>query len=148
MNIHLEGAARLDASRQAIFDQLTDPRRLADTIPGRDEVQVLDGRVEARVSANVPETSGPFRVEMAVAETEPPVRAKLVVKGSGVGGSLRVASDINLLGDSPTWIYWNADAEVEGAMAGLEQGRLKSIADKKVQEIFGELTRAVEKPSG
>ena len=146
MDLHLEGATRLNASRQAVFEQLTSLHRLADTIPGTEEAQVVEGsRVEAKVRAGVPEAEGPFRVEVAVAEAKPPSRAKLVAKGTGAGTSLKVTSSFDLLGDSPTWMHWTADAEVGGATATLDGGRLKSIADEKVEEIFGELTRAVEK---
>jgi carbon monoxide dehydrogenase subunit G len=147
MDLHLEGATRLNASRQDIFKQLTDPRRLADTIPGRAEARVLDGsKVEAKVRLGVPEVEGPFEVEMAVAETDPPSRATLVTKGSGAGSSLKVTSTFDLLGDSPTWMHWTADAEVEGAMAGLDRASLKSFADKEVEEVINEPTRAVERP--
>jgi hypothetical protein len=43
LDLHIEGATRLDASRRAIFNQLTDPHHLSDAMPGKEEARVLDG---------------------------------------------------------------------------------------------------------
>lgn len=144
MDLHFEGAVRLDAGKQAIFEQLTDPRRMVDTIPGREEARVIDGAsVEARVKVNLPEIEGPLRVELAVAEADPQSGAKLVTKGEGDRFSLKITSSFELLGDGPTWMHWTADAELDGALADLDRDQLKNLADREAEEVIGELTRAV-----
>lgn len=143
MNLHLEGATKLYASRQEVYDRFTNPANLAASIPGREEARAIgESKVEATVA--IPEAGGTFEVEMAVAETDPPSSARLTTKGSGPGGSLTVVSDIDLLGDSPTWIHWRAEAELKGPMAAIDQHELKSLADRKVEEIYNEVARAVE----
>ena len=144
MNLHFEGATRLNASRKAVFDQLTDPHRLAGIIPKKDEVRIVEGsKVEAKV--DVPEAGGVFRVEVSVDEVDPPSKARLTTIGSGAESSLAIRGGFDLLGDSPTWIYWEADADVEGAMADFARGELDALADKKVEEIFKDLAYAVER---
>ena len=149
MDIHLEGATRLNASREAVLTHLTDPRLLADVIPGKKEVRIVDeSRVEAMVAVVIPEAKGGYRVEFAVADTALAGKARVVGMGEGAGSSLRVTSRFDLLGDSPTWMHWTADAEVDGTMGSINQSRLKRLADAEVEEIFDGLTRAVEKQAG
>ena len=144
MNLHLGGATKFHASRGAVFRQLTDPGCLAEAIPGKEEARVLDGsRLEARVRVDLPEAEGPFKVQVAVAEADPPSSAKLTTSGSGAGSALSVTSSFDLLGDSPTWIRWAADAEVTGALAERDHGSLKGLAGRKAEEVLERLNHAV-----
>lgn len=144
MNLHLEGAGRLEASREAVFEQLTNPSRIAQIIPWTEGTQVLDSKVEGKL--DVPEAGGVFNVEVAVAELSPPSAAKLTSNGESSQTSLRVKAGFDLIGDSPTWIHWEADAELEGDTSKIDQRELKAVADRKASEMFADLTRAVQKP--
>ena len=149
MNLHIEGATKFYADRKRVFEELTDPSRIVEAIPGKEEAWVIDGtKAKARVNVDASEARGPFMVELSVAEADPPSSAKLVTEGTGERSSLKVTTNFELLGDSPTWIHWSADAEVEGEIGNLDEGRLRSLAHGKVEQVFTELTRAVEKPAG
>ena len=147
-NLHIEGATKFYADREAVFEELTDPRRFVNAIPGKEEARVVDdSKAEARVRIGL-ESKGTLVLEVSVDEADPPSSAKLVTKGTGARNSLKVTTAFELLGDSPTWIHWTADAEVEGEIGDFDEASLRSIAHGKVEEIFNELTRAVEKPAG
>lgn len=145
LDLHFEGATRLNASRQDVFEHLTDPRRLVGSIPGSEGARVVGGaKVEAKVRADVTDAAGLFEIEMAIEDTKPMTSAKLVTSGKGAGSTLKVTSSFALMGDAPTWMTWTADAEVDGAITRLDHGLLKSLGDKKVEEIIGGLSRAVQ----
>lgn len=149
ITLHFEGAARLNASRSDIFARLTDARLLADSIPSVGATRVVDeSKVETKLDLDAPGIESQFKVEVVVAEAAPPDSVKLTSNGAGAGSKLDVKGSFNLLGDSPTWVHWTADAQVEGAIEKLDQNVLKSIGDRKAEELFGELGRAVESGSG
>ena len=148
MDLHIEGATKFYADRQTVYDELTDPHRFVKVIPGKEDARVVDAsKAEARVRVEDSVAKGPFLVEVSVAETDPPSSARLVTKGTGVKSSLKVTTTFELLGDSPTWIHWTADAAVEGEIGDLDEGALRTLAHSKVEEVFNGLTRAVEKPA-
>ena len=86
-----------------------------------------------------------LRMKMSVAKTSPPGKATLTANGVGSGSTLRLNSVFELSGGSPTTMAWYADAEIGGIMAGMGASLLKGFASKKVAEIFGDITKAIEK---
>ncbi len=146
MELHLDGSVTINASPSKVFALLTDPNFLAKTLPDSEEVRVIDGStLEAKVRVKVAVVSSKLKVKMTVAEREAPVRAKLLVEGSGSGSSMRISSTFTLTGGSNTTVSWAADADISGLIAGLGSTLLKSFAAKKVEEIFGGITSAIEK---
>lgn len=145
----MDGSTSINAKRDHVFGLLVNPEFLAKTLQDAEDVRVLDGStLEARIKVRVAVVSSAFKVRMTVSDTEPPARAKLVAEGSGSGSNLKVVSTFTLTGDSPTTMAWSADAEITGIMAGLGSTLLKSFATKKVEEIFGGITGAIERTAG
>ncbi len=149
MELHIEGATKLQAGKEALFGELTDPRRLVELIPGKEEAKVVgDSKAEARVAVALPGASGSVEVELSVEEAEPPNGARVVTQGRGLDSSLKVTAGFELLGDSPTWIHWTVDAEVEGKIEALEEARLRDMARSKAEELLARVARAAEEPAG
>ena len=149
MQIHLEGSTSINATREKAYALLTEPSFLAKTIPDAEGVRVIDGStLEASLKVRVAVVSSTLKVRMTVADKEPPARARLLAEGSGSGSSLKISSVFTLAGDSPVTMSWSADAEIGGVMAGLGSTLLRGFAARKVDEIFGGITAAVEKAVG
>jgi len=146
MQIHLEGSTKIATTRDRAFYLLTNPSFLAGTIPDAEEVTVLDSAtLEARIKVRVAVVSSTIRMRMTIGEKQPPTRAKLIAEGTGSGSSLKISSLFMLEGDSPVTMTWATDADLSGVMAGLGSTLLKSFASKKVGEIFGGITAAIER---
>lgn len=149
MQLHLEGSVTINASPPKVFGLLTDPSFLAKTLPDSEDVRVIDGStLEAKIRVKVAVVSNTLKVKMTVAEREAPVKAKLLVEGSGSGSSMKISSTFTLTGESSTKMGWTADADITGLIAGLGSTLLRSFAAKKVEEIFGGITRAIEQTAG
>ncbi len=145
MQIHLEGSNSMKASRETVFNLLTDPNFIAKTLPDAEDVRVLDGSsLEARLKLRVAVVSSRLNIKMTVTEKEPPSRATLLAEGSGSGSNIKITSVFTLEGDDPTTMNWSADADIGGVMSGLGSIVLRGFATKKVAEIFAGITRAVE----
>ena len=145
MELHLGGSNTINASRQTVFQRLTDIAFLVKALPDSEEVRVIDGStLEARLKVRVAVVSSILKVRMTVSNKVPSDRATLQVEGSGSGSALKITSNFTLTGDSPTRMDWTADAEMSGVMAGLGSTLLKTFATKKVDEIFSGITKAIE----
>jgi len=145
LELHLSGSNTINASRQTVFQRLTDTAFLAKTLPDSEEARVIDGStLEAKLKVRVAVVSSTLRIRMTVSDRVPPEKATLQVDGSGSGSTLKITSNFTLTGDSPTRMDWTADAEMSGVMAGLGSTLLKTFATKKVDEIFSGITKAVE----
>lgn len=149
MQLHLDGSASINTNREKAFALLTDPSFLAKTIPDADDVRVLDATsLEARVKMRVAVVSTALKLKMTVSQKQHPSTATLVAEGSGSGSNLKIVSTFNLAGDSPVTMAWTADADIGGVMAGLGSTMLKGFATKKVGEILGGITGAIERAAG
>ncbi|MDV3293802.1 MAG: carbon monoxide dehydrogenase subunit G [Nitrososphaerales archaeon] len=145
MELHLDGSVTINASPSRVFGLLTDPNFLAKTLPDSEDVRVIDGStLEAKIKVGVAVASSTLKVKMMVAERAAPVKARLLVEGSGGGSSMRISSTFTLTGESTTKMSWTADADITGLIAGLGSTLLRSFATKKVEEIFGGITLAIE----
>jgi carbon monoxide dehydrogenase subunit G len=146
VQIHLDGSTAIGTTRERAYSLLTDPSFLAKTIPDAEGVEVVDSAtLEARIKVRVAVVSSTLRMRMTVAEKQPPFSAKLLAEGAGSGSTLKMTSVFRLEGDSPVTMTWSAEADVGGVMAGLGSTLLKSFAAKKVEEIFGGVTTAIER---
>jgi carbon monoxide dehydrogenase subunit G len=145
MLLHLDGSNSMNAPREKVFALLTDPNFLARTLPDAEDVRVIDGdSLEAKLKLRIAVVSSTLKMRMTVAERTPPSMATLLAEGTGSGSSMKITSVFTLDGDLPTKMAWSADAEITGVMAGLGSTLLKGFATKKVAEIFGGITQAVE----
>ncbi len=145
MQLHLDGSDTIGAPRERVYALLTDPSFLARSLPDAEDVKVLDASsLEAKLKLRVAIVSSSIKMKMTVNKDEPPVKASLLAEGAGSGSNLKISSVFTLAGDEKTSMSWSADAEITGVMAGLGSSLLKGFATKKVAEIFGDITKAVE----
>jgi uncharacterized protein len=149
MLLHLDGASKVNSTRERAFSFLTDPAFLARTLPDAEDVRVVDGdSLEAKLKLRIAVVSSTLKMKMTVGERTPPSSATMTAEGAGSGSSIKITSLFRLEGDAPTTISWSADAEITGVMAGLGSTLLRGFAAKKVAEIFQSVTLALESAQG
>jgi uncharacterized protein len=149
LQLHLDGSNSIQAPIDRVFALLTNPEFLAKTLPDAEDVRVIDSStLEAKLKLRVAVVSSTLKMKMTVSGLKPPSEATLVAEGAGSGSKLSITSVFRLEGDRPTKMAWSADAEITGVMAGLGSALLKGFATRKVAEIFGGITSAVESNAG
>lgn len=145
MILSLEGKQTIDLPREKVFDLLTNTNFIGSALPDAEEVKVIDSEnIEARLKVRVSIVSVTMNVKLKVGERERPNYGTLYVNASGSGSNVKIVSRFDLTNDKPTNMTWKAQVEVTGVISGLGSGVLKSFADKKVSEIFGSLTKAMQ----
>src|SRR5207245_3049299 len=103
MQLRLTGSTTINAKRERVFQQLTDPNFIATTLPDAVEVAVLDKEnLEAKMKVKVGLISSSIKVRIKVTDKVPPSSARLLAEGAGSGSTLKIISTISLQGAGRT----------------------------------------------
>jgi uncharacterized protein len=146
----LTGTGTVRAAPDAVWAALGDPRVLILAVPGLDQIDFAgDGTCRFMLTATIAAVSGSYAGEASVAgRPEPGVRV-LRVSATGVKG--KVAADVTIrlaaTANGETELSYAADAEVEGAIAGIGQRMLASIARRIATGAINGLGSALAEPA-
>ena len=146
----LGGERSFEAPRQAVWEVLNDPARMAKTIPG---VQSFDVRDEQHWLANVKIPLGlgtlGMTMEMEKSEEREPEHARLAIKGNGVGAILSMTTAFDLSDEGGgTKMAWEADVRIAGPVGSMGQRVLQPIVNQQVQHVLTALDEQVRSASG
>jgi len=149
MQLHLEGTEILNLAKERTFQLLTDASFLAKSLPDAEDARVMeDNSVEAKMKIGISFLTTTMATKMRITDVQPVHHARLLVEGAGSGSSIKITSDFELEGETPTRMRWAADAEISGVMAGIGSSIIRGFAEKKVKEIFQDIKKSMERTAG
>lgn len=136
--MNLQGSASLPASRQQVWELLTDPERLAKCLPGAERLEP-DGpdRYKVAMKFGIASFSGKFQGSVELAEKHPPESLRMRVEGRGAPGFLKGEGVISLREKAgATEVNYNGEARVGGVIASVGQRMIEVAAKKIVRQFF------------
>ncbi len=134
----IEGTYKLTANRQAVWDLLNDPVRLAKVLPGAEKLEP-DGpdRYKVNVKFGVAAISGKYAGSVELAEKKPPSSLKMRVDGKGLPGFMKGEGVIELSENgASTEVRYTGEAQVGGVIASVGQRMIEAAAKKIIQQFF------------
>jgi uncharacterized protein len=134
------GTERIPASRQKVWQFLTDPQAVARCVPDVDGLEVVDpSRFKAQVKAGIGPVRGKFGFDVAWKELREPDHAHMSAQGKTPGSAVTVDSTMDLAetGAEETELTWNADVVVHGMIASVGARLLDGFAKKQAEQFFG-----------
>lgn len=148
--MHLEGTTTIKAPRQAVWEFLTDPNRVAQCAPGVETVDIIEpGRkFQATAAIGFGSVKARFKGDAEFLEMDPPNRAKIKAHGNAPGSAADVLSEMQL-GDAPdgaTELKWTADVTVVGQIASLAARMMAPVSQKLTGLFFDEVRKRIEAP--
>jgi hypothetical protein len=138
------GSHVLHAPRQQVWDALQDPAVLVRTIPGCHELaEVGDHSYTARVHAGIASIKGTYDGRVALSDQDPPTSYTLRATGSGAPGTIDATATVRLseTPDGDTRVDYDADAVIGGAVGGVGQRVLTSVAERNASAFFKAVDR-------
>ena len=142
----LEGERSFEAPRQAVWEVLNDPARMAKTMPGVESFDVQDER-HWRAHVKIPLGLGvlPLSINFEKTEERPIDYARLRAKGTGVGAILSMETGFHLSegGGGGTHMRWEADVRIAGQVGSMGQRVLQPIVNQQVQHVLTALDEQV-----
>jgi carbon monoxide dehydrogenase subunit G len=146
----VSGAADVHASQEAVWAALTDPVLLASAVPGLDQIDLPgDGSCRFTMTIAIAAVSGTYAGDARVIERSDSGVRVLRVSAAGVKGKIGTDVTIRLApaADGATELSYTADVEVGGAIAGIGQRMLASIAKRIATDAIGGLDAVLEGPA-
>jgi hypothetical protein len=134
------GTERIPASRQKVWQFLTNPEAVVRCVPDVDGLEVVDpSRLKAQVRAGIGPVRGKFGFDVAWKELREPSHAHMTAQGKTPGSAVTVDSTMDLAetGAEETELTWNADVVVRGMIASVGARLLDGFAKKQAEQFFG-----------
>ncbi len=150
--MNISGTNAIDAPRAQVWAALNDPGVLARTLPGCEQLEVVDADTyRARVTAGVASIRGTYDGTVRLSSRDEPSSLRLHVQGAGAPGTIGAEVQVRLAdvdGDA-TEVDWDADAVVGGMIGGVGQRMLAGVSTRMAGEFFAALERdLVAGPAG
>jgi len=144
MKVH--GTGTVHAPADAVWAALGDAGVLARAVPGLDQIDFArDGTCRFTLTTAIAAVRGSYTGEASVVERPEPHVRGLRVSATGVKG--KVAGDVTIraipAGEGATELSYVADADVDGAIAGIGQRMLASVAKRVAADAIAGLDAAL-----
>jgi carbon monoxide dehydrogenase subunit G len=133
------------APAQAVWDFLTDPRRVARCMPGAAITEQIDDRTYAgTLAVKVGPVVASYKGRMSFARLDAQERAaEIVASGQDVrgkgGASMRLTSRLSQRGPAETEVAASSEVNVTGLLAQMGRGMVQDVGD----QIFAKFTEAM-----
>jgi uncharacterized protein len=148
----IEGTHEIQASREIVYDAITDPQILQRCIPG---CQSLDKTAEntyvATMKAGVGSVKGTFKGNVRLEDMQAPTHYRMIVDGKGAPGFVKGTGIFNLEErNGGTAIAYEGEMKVGGVIAGVGQRMIEAAAKMLAHQFFRsletEITRGETEP--
>jgi len=149
--VRVSGAGTAHAPVGAVWAVLRDPDAISRAIPGCERFEVTGpGRCRVTASTAIAAVAGTYSGAAEIRERREPGLLTARVSAAGGRGGVRADVTVRLepaAGDA-TALSYEIDAEVDGAIAGVGQRVLASVAKKLAGEFVGALGAAAGAEAG
>ena len=142
----VEGTRTFAAPRATVWAVLSDPERMARTMPGVESFDVQDD-AHWRADVKIPLGLGGLRmsIDFEMTEERPPEFARLAAKGNGVGAMMDMEPAFHLAeAGEGTEMRWEADVTIAGPVGSMGQRVLQPIVNQQVGAVLTALEKQVQ----
>lgn len=146
MKLHFAGSPEVTATRERVWDALLDPHFVAASAPGVEEVEVLSAeRYDLHLGIGVAFFKLRIVMHVRMHDLEPLENARLTATGSAPGTEVEVRSRIHIEPLSPDRqrLEWEAEGEVQGALAGLGARLLEGVVRSFTEDFWNDFAERV-----
>lgn len=136
--IGISGELRVDASREALWEVLDEPARLAEALPGVDEVCVLGSEeFSARIHPEASTGPMPFQMTFGLRDRVRPERMTIDGRAVQAERAVELSAALELSpDDGATVVDWRMSARFLGPLGAVGQRVLPDIVRAEVQRAL------------
>jgi carbon monoxide dehydrogenase subunit G len=140
MNLQYSGEERIPVSPEVVWVFVTDPEKIARSMPEVIDVTVHDPtHVDAVVQVAVGPVRGKFKLKVELQPDPSRRRIDLKISGGGFGSAvdMTAGADVVDAGDGTTLLKWSGQAVARGPVAAVGGRVLDAQAQKLITQAFG-----------
>jgi carbon monoxide dehydrogenase subunit G len=150
MALQTAGEVSVEAGRAAAFDFVSDPLRLAQCVPGCQDLQEISpGRYSAVITSKVAFIALRFKVMVEIVKNKPPdmIEAKITGNAIGLAGRVSATAALRLASadDARTTIFYSTDVVLTGKLGGLGESVFRAKSAELAREFAMNLKATIEK---
>lgn len=139
MAVNFDGEFTVATPRQDAYEVLSDIEKFAPLLPSyKSHAQKEDGSVDVSIKVGVGKIRGTAKINLLLEESEAPIRAKYLGKGSVMGGMFNLIAEFQLeeAGQGETRVKWQGELIMFGKLVSLAGGMIKPIAKKDIGRMI------------
>lgn len=144
----LEGTTNIKASREKVWEFITDPDQVAKCAPGLESMEIIEPDKKFLVVAAIGfgAVKIKFKMDVEFVELKAPDFASLKVHGNAPGSAVDATSEMKLSDgeNGSTDLNWSADVVVLGTIASLASRLMGSVTKKLANEFFTKMKDYIE----
>jgi carbon monoxide dehydrogenase subunit G len=147
MNLQYSGEEKITASPDVVWAFVTDPEKIARSMPEVVEVTVHDPtHVDAVVQVAVGPVRGKFKLKVELQPDPSRRRIDMKISGGGFGSAvdLTAGADVIDAGDATTLLKWSGQAVARGPVAAVGGRVLDAQAQKLIAQAFGNVRQRIQ----
>lgn len=140
--MRVTGTANVKAPAADVWRALLDPKVLARTIPGAQELEeVGPHQYRGAITAGVASIKGTFDGNVSLTDLDEPNSLVLRASGSGAPGTVQADVSVRLTDnpDGTCGVTYDAEAIVGGTISGVGQRVLSAVSKKMAGQFFAAL---------
>lgn len=134
----IEGSYRFNAPREKVWQVLTDPRIIAQCMPGCESLnEVGPDQYEATMKVGIASVKGMYKGKVTLKDKQAP--SHYVLSGEGSGGPGFMQGDVTIdleQSNDQTVLRYSTEAKVGGIIASIGQRMLNGVAKMMVDQFF------------
>ena len=142
------GSTVIKASREKVWEQLTNPDFVAKCAPGLESMEVVEENKKYRAigSVGLGNLKVRFSGEVEFVSMEAPDCAVVKGRGTAPGSAVEGTAEMKLRdgADGATIMDWTADVKVLGTIASLASRMMNSMAQKLSNQFFDCVKQQIE----
>lgn len=134
----MEGSYQVSAPRELVYEQLLNPEKLAQALPGCEKLEPnSDGSYQAQMTVGIAAIKGSYHGRVEILDRIPPERFRIKLSGQGKGGFLKGEGTLALSNSEPvTTIHYEGDVQVGGVFAAVGQRMIQAATKQILQQFF------------
>lgn len=134
----LSGTQTFPASRQKVWEFLTNPQRLAKCMPGCEKLETVgENEFTGVINVGVAAVKGVYNGKVKLDEMQPPSHYKMLLDGKGKQGFIKGTGTLDLEEQgSQTLLKYNGDVQVGGPLASVGQRMIDGAAKMMIGQFF------------
>ncbi len=144
--MNVNGTKELPATREAVWNVINDPAKMAGLMPGVEGLEIQDDRHwTARVKVPLGLGGLKMTIKFEKLEERHLEFAKLNAKGQGVGALMDMTTSFTLSENAggTTTMDWEAEVKIAGPVGAMGQRVLQPIINQQVGNVLTALEKQV-----
>lgn len=146
----LDGTYQIRASRERVYQSLTNPEVLQRCIPGCERLEKTgEHTYAATIRAGVATIKGLYNGNVRLEDMRPPTHYRIVIDGKGTPGFLKGSGELDLEEQGETTvIHYSGDIQVGGTIASVGQRMIQGAAKMMASQFFSALETEAKTTEG